>query len=145
MIRLWYNVTYTSDAESPISQQNSISTNSANSDSMEIIENVYIFHLFRLKFSTANTGKPVRSTCQILWYPMISRQGSCIWFQKDWAHQIMKFWCFHDGVIKWKHFPLYWPFVQGIHQFPGEFPSQRPVTQSFDTFFHLHLNKRLIK
>ena len=25
----------------------------------------------------------------------------------------------------------------------GEFPAQRPVTQSFDVFFDLHLNKRL--
>ena len=24
----------------------------------------------------------------------------------------------HDDVIKWKHFPHYWPFVQGIHQSP---------------------------
>ena len=22
----------------------------------------------------------------------------------------------HDGVIKWKHFPHYWPFERGIHQ-----------------------------
>ena len=22
---------------------------------------------------------------------------------------------YHDDVIKWKHFPRYWPFVQGIH------------------------------
>ena len=27
---------------------------------------------------------------------------------------------------------------------PGEFPAQRPVTQSFDVFFDLRLNKRLI-
>ena len=27
----------------------------------------------------------------------------------------------------------------------GEFPSQRPVTRSFDVFFDLHLNKRLCK
>ena len=27
----------------------------------------------------------------------------------------------------------------------GEFPSQRPVTRSFDSFFDLHLNKRLSK
>ena len=26
---------------------------------------------------------------------------------------------------------------------PGEFPAQRPVTQSFDVFFDLGLNKRL--
>ena len=23
---------------------------------------------------------------------------------------------FHDVVVKWKHFPHYWPFVRGIHQ-----------------------------
>ena len=28
---------------------------------------------------------------------------------------------------------------------PGEFPTQRPVTRSFDVFFHLSLNKRLSK
>ena len=28
---------------------------------------------------------------------------------------------------------------------PGEFPAQRPVTQSFDVFFYLRLNKRLSK
>ena len=28
---------------------------------------------------------------------------------------------------------------------PGEFPTQRPVTLSFDVFFDLHLNKRLSK
>ena len=25
---------------------------------------------------------------------------------------------FHDGVIKWKHFTRYWPFVRGIHRSP---------------------------
>ena len=24
----------------------------------------------------------------------------------------------HDGVIKWKHYPRYWPFVWEIHQSP---------------------------
>ena len=28
---------------------------------------------------------------------------------------------------------------------PGEFPAQRPVTRSFDVFFHLRLNKQLSK
>ena len=74
----------------------------------------------------------------------------------------------YDDVIKWKHFPRYWPFVRGIHRspvksphkgqwrgvlalcegnspVPGEIPSQRPVTRSFDVFFDLRLNKRLSK
>ena len=45
----------------------------------------------------------------------------------------------HDDVIKWKHFPRYWPLVRGIHG------SQRPVTRSFDIFFDLCLNERLSK
>ena len=28
----------------------------------------------------------------------------------------------HDDVIKWKHFPLYWPFVRGIHRWPVNSP-----------------------
>ena len=50
---------------------------------------------------------------------------------------------YHDDVIKWKHFPRYWPFVRG-----GEFtgpPSQRPVTRSFGVFFDLRPIKRFSK
>ena len=43
----------------------------------------------------------------------------------------------HDDVIKWKHFPR--------SPVPGEFPTQRSVTRSFDVFFDLRLNKRLSK
>ena len=49
---------------------------------------------------------------------------------------------FYDIVTKLKHFPRYWPFVRGM---PGEFPSQMPVTRSFDVFFYLPVNKRLSK
>ena len=38
-------------------------------------------------------------------------------FQNDKRKSI-----FHDDVIKWKHFPRYWPFVRGIHRSPGNFP-----------------------
>ena len=44
----------------------------------------------------------------------------------------------HDDVIEWKHFPRYWPFS-------GEFPTQRPVTRSFDVFFDLRPNERFSK
>ena len=69
-------------------------------------------------------------------------------------HQVSYSWCIkcvrcstvivlsHDDVIKWEHFLRYWPFVRGI---TGGFPSQRPVTQSFDVFFDLRLNKWLSK
>ena len=29
---------------------------------------------------------------------------------------------YHDDVIKWKHFPRYWPFVREIHRSPIKFP-----------------------
>ena len=29
---------------------------------------------------------------------------------------------FHDDVIKWKHYPRYWPFVRGIHWSPVNSP-----------------------
>ena len=28
----------------------------------------------------------------------------------------------HDDVIKWKHFPRYWPFARGIHRCPVNSP-----------------------
>ena len=31
-------------------------------------------------------------------------------------------WGKHDDVIKWKHFPRYWPFVRGIHWSPVNSP-----------------------
>ena len=31
----------------------------------------------------------------------------------------------HDDVIKWKHFPRYWPFVRGIHQSSVNSPHKR--------------------
>ena len=32
------------------------------------------------------------------------------------------YWCLHDDVIKWKHFPRNWPFVREIHRSPVNFP-----------------------
>ena len=48
----------------------------------------------------------------------------------------------HDDVIKWKHFPRSWPSVTPV---TGGFPSQKPVTRSFEVSFDLRLNKRLSK
>ena len=49
----------------------------------------------------------------------------------------------HDDVIKWKHFPRYWPFLRGIHR-PRWIPTQRPVTRSFGVFFDLCLRNGLV-
>ena len=45
-----------------------------------------------------------------------------------WCHQWRQSWhqddspWIHDDVIKWKHFPRYWPFVRGIHRSPVNSP-----------------------
>ena len=41
----------------------------------------------------------------------------------SWIHVILASdTCHHDDVIKWKHFPRYWPFVRGIHRSPVNSP-----------------------
>ena len=37
-------------------------------------------------------------------------------YHSDWLYLS------HDDVIKWKHFPRYWPFVRGIHRSPVNSP-----------------------
>ena len=48
----------------------------------------------------------------------------------------------HDDVITWKHFfRVSGSLCGGYLPVTDEFPSQRPVTRSFDAFFDLRLNK----
>ena len=56
---------------------------------------------------------------------------------------------FHFTNSWWHHqmdtFSAFLAICAGNSQVTGEFPAQRPVTQSFDVFFDLRLNKRLSK
>ena len=51
----------------------------------------------------------------------------------------------YDDVIKWKHFPRQWPYVQGIHRSPVNSLHIGSLTRSFGVFFDLRLNERLSK
>ena len=51
-------------------------------------------------------------------------------FKETWRHQMETFYALLA-------------LCEGNSPAIGEFPSQRPVTRSFDVFFHLRLNKRL--
>ena len=51
----------------------------------------------------------------------------------------------HDGVIKWKHFSRYWPFVSGIHRSPVDSPHKGQWHGTVISFFDLRLDKRLSK
>ena len=55
------------------------------------------------------------------------RQGTQAWCAVIVCHLcacVCSYVCgfYHDGAIKWKHFPLYWPFVRGIHWSPVNSP-----------------------
>ena len=51
----------------------------------------------------------------------------------------------HDDVIKWKLFSALLALRAGNSPVTGEYPSQRPVTRSFDVFFDQLLYKQLSK
>ena len=50
------------------------------------------------------------------------RKGCCwisamdLLYLMDEGYQNYQLAIIHDDVIKWKHFPRYWPFVRGIHR-----------------------------
>ena len=54
-----------------------------------------------------------------------------------------------DNQTWWRHqtetFSALLAICAGNSPVPGEFPTQRPVTRSFDVYFDLRLNKRLSK
>ena len=55
-------------------------------------------------------------------YHTASSVGEC-WSCIYWLRQAIKSIVLsHDDVIKWKHFPRYWPFVWGIHRSPVNSP-----------------------
>ena len=51
----------------------------------------------------------------------------------------------HDDVIKWKHFPRYWPFVRGIHRSPVNSPHKGQWRGALMFSLICVLNKRLSK
>ena len=51
----------------------------------------------------------------------------------------------YDHVIKWKHFPRYWPFVRGIHWSPVNSPHKGPWRGALMFSLICALNKRLGK
>ena len=51
----------------------------------------------------------------------------------------------HDDVIKWEHFPRYWPFVRGIHRSPVNSPHKGQWRGALMLSLICALNKRLSK
>ena len=66
-------------------------------------------------------GKPTLAPVSVLCCPKCNETGY-ITHLLFWSvmcvsrRSIIYIYRFHDDVIKWKHFPRYWPFVRGIHR-----------------------------
>ena len=81
--------------------------------------------------STYEVGKLYSQFCIIPWYASPCF-GLCSYVHTWWRHQMETI----SALLA---------LCAGNSPVTGEFPSQRPVTRSFDVVFDLRLNKRLIK
>ena len=67
----------------------------------------------------------VKSSCIAFWKLMWEKLQ---WYDPSWLRKpqgstlLCIPFAIHDDVIKWKHFPCYWPFVRGIHRSPVNSP-----------------------
>ena len=78
--------------------------------------------VFSLKFNWRNLLLWIQLTmCRYWFMPWLGvvRQRAFTWTNIDEDSGAM--WL-HVDIIKWKHFPLYWPFVRGIHRWPVNSP-----------------------
>ena len=79
-------------------------------------------------------------------YPVISKISMLLAPQWGW---LISTWQMNWDTPWWRHlmetFSILLAICAGNSLVTSEFPTQRPVTRSFDVFFDLHLNKRLSK
>ena len=91
----------------------------------------YVWGIHRWPVNSPHKGPVTRKNVSIWWRhhePIVS----CLWlnFQiSSFTDDVYRSGSLepetlvsHDDVIKWKHFPRYWPFVQGIHRSPVNSP-----------------------
>ena len=87
-------------------------------------------------------------TCLLIWCLKSSFTINITHFFSLWT---LSPWCCQSSYARswWRHqmetFAVLLAICAGNSPVPGEFPSQRPVTQTFDVYFYLRLNKRLSK
>ena len=58
------------------------------------------------------------ASCQTLFRNSIFQEHRKHNTKLRYPHLFPGLYIYHDDVIKWKHFPRYWPFVRGIHRSP---------------------------
>ena len=68
-------------------------------------------------------------------------QNHCCWWPGSLRLQAIS----SNDVIKWIHFPRYWPFVRGIHRSPVNSPHKGQWRRALKFSLICALNKRLSK
>ena len=71
--------------------------------------------------------KPVYHIRRVVNCPVTPRprNWSCVLTGQLAAGDVASVWTLHHGVIKWKHFPRYWPCGRGSHRSPMNSPHKR--------------------
>ena len=79
----------------------------------------YIFFCY-VSYFLADQWLCVISWCYTLCAYTFNRCSMC--YDRGWISIRGVNFQIHDDVIKWRHFPRYWPFVRGIHRSPVNSP-----------------------
>ena len=98
----------------------------------------------------------MHSTANIIWLGVALQQQPALTVVGEWegcretdrvisTPTTARFLHDHDDVIKWKHFPRYWPFVRGIHRSPVNSPHKGQWRGALLFSLICALNKRLSK
>ena len=110
----------------------------ASSGSVEVMVNLESLSLINVPWKFESNGDfTTRNNFHYIWIAREKLSVKCVPVANPES------WLSHDDVIKWKNFPLYWPFVRKIHRLPVNSPHKGQWR--FDVFFGLGLNKRLSK
>ena len=98
-------------------------------NTLKIRQNCFHFadDFFKRMFLNENVKISIRFSLKIVPKGPIDNKSAMVhkWLGVEQAtsHYLNQWWLvywhiYHDDVIKWKHFPRYWPFVRGIHRSP---------------------------
>ena len=84
-----------------------------------IFEYIFLSREIRKRGGSLQTnGGPVT----VLQQNGVEENGVGLWWRTGYGNAFRITGLLYNGVIKWKHFPRYWPFVWGIHRSPVNSP-----------------------
>ena len=105
--------------------------------------------IFYLGLKRANPEMYIYELFLSCWYKNLVKLGLFVMIFCQMPSLVVLYWYMIWPVSWWRQqmetFSALLAICAGNSSVPGEFPTQRPVTRSFDVFFDLRPNKRLSK